>query len=167
MLVDQQAAQERILFEKFSQALDRKTSISQTLLFPQAITFSPADYSLVLELAAEFQDLGFQLSEFGPNTFLVNGIPADVPPNSEKELLESLLEQYKNNLSGLRLNKRESLARAMAKRVAARFNNRLSDLEMNALVDKLFACQVPGYTPDGQKTLVMLDKDKLQGMFSE
>lgn len=165
MLVDQQAAQERILFEKFSQSLDKKTGVSQTLLFPQAITFSPADYSLVLELASEFQDLGFQLSEFGPNTFVVNGIPADVPQNSEKELLESLLEQYKNNLSGLKLNKRESLARAMAKRVAARFNNRLSDLEMNALVDKLFACQTPNYTPDGHKTLVMLDKDRLQEFF--
>src|SRR5688572_1974514 len=166
ILVDQQAAQARILFEKFSQALDRNTSITQTLLFPLAITFSPADHSLVLELASEFQDLGFQLSEFGHNTFLVNGIPADVPPNSEKELLESLLEQYKNNLTGLKLNKRESLARAMAKRVAARFNSKLSDLEMNALVDKLFACQTPNYTPDGHKTLVMLDKDRLQEFFN-
>jgi DNA mismatch repair protein MutL len=165
MLVDQQAAQERILFEKFSNALDKKTSVSQTLLFPQAISFSPADYSLVLELASEFQDLGFRFGEFGPNTLLINGIPADVPPNSEKELLESLLEQYKNNLSGLKLDKRESLARAIAKRVAARFTNKLSDLEMNALVDKLFACQVPGYTPDGHKTLVMLDKDRLQEFF--
>ncbi|MBK0401752.1 DNA mismatch repair endonuclease MutL [Adhaeribacter sp. BT258] len=165
MLVDQQAAQERILFEKFSSALDKKTGVSQTLLFPQAISFSPSDYSLVIELSAEFQDLGFQLSEFGHNTMLINGIPADVPPSSEKELLESLLEQYKNNLSGLKLNKRESLARAMAKRVAARFSNRLSDLEMNALVDKLFACQTPNYTPDGHKTIVMLDKDRLQEFF--
>jgi DNA mismatch repair protein MutL len=165
MLVDQQAAQERILFEKFSNALDKKIGVSQTLLFPQAISFSPADYSLVLELASEFQDLGFQFSEFGHNTLLINGIPADVPANNEKELLESLLEQYKNNLSGLKLDKRESLARAMAKRVAARFTNKLSDLEMNALVDKLFACQVPGYTPDGSKTLVMLDKDRLQEFF--
>ena len=53
----------------------------------------------------------------------------------------------------------------MAKRVAARFSNRLSDLEMNALVDKLFACQTPNYTPDGHKTLVMLDKDRLQEFF--
>ncbi|MFC5269377.1 DNA mismatch repair endonuclease MutL [Adhaeribacter terreus] len=165
MLVDQQAAQERILFEKFSSALDKKTGVSQTLLFPQAISFSPSDYSLVLELSAEFQDLGFQFSEFGHNTLLINGIPADVPQSSEKELLESLLEQYKNNLSGLKVSKRESLARAMAKRVAARFSNRLSDLEMNALVDKLFACQTPNYTPDGHKTLVMLDKDRLQEFF--
>ncbi|HSI90967.1 MAG TPA: DNA mismatch repair endonuclease MutL [Adhaeribacter sp.] len=165
MLVDQQAAQERILYEKFSQSLEKKTGVSQTLLFPQAITFSPADHSLLLELQQEFQDLGFQLSEFGQNTLVVNGIPSDVPPNSEKELLESLLEQYKNNLSSLKLDKRESLARAMARRVAARFANRLSELEMNALVDKLFACQTPNYTPDGRKTLVMLDKDRLQEFF--
>jgi DNA mismatch repair protein MutL len=165
MLVDQQAAQERILYEKFRQSLERKTGASQALLFPQAITFAPADYSLVKELSTEFEAVGFRFSEFGPQTLLVNGIPADVAPGSEKELLESLLEQYKNNLSDLKLDKPESLARAMARRVAAKFTNRLSELEMNALVDKLFACSVPNYTPGGHKTLVMLDKDKLQEFF--
>jgi DNA mismatch repair protein MutL len=167
MLVDQQAAQERILYEKFVTALVKKTGASQTLLFPQAITFAPFDYSLLSELALEFQDLGFQFSEFGQNTLLVNGIPADVPQANEKELLESLLEQYKNNLTSLKLDRHESLARAMAKRVAARFTNRLTELEMNALVDKLFACQVPNYTPDGHKTLVMLDKDRIHLMFND
>jgi DNA mismatch repair protein MutL len=165
MVVDQQAAQERILYEKYLGTLQRKTGSSQQLLFPQTVVFSPADFDLVVELAEEFRALGFLLSEFGKNTIVVNGIPADVPARDEKELLEGLLEQYKNNLSTMKLNRRESLARAMARRVASRLTGRLTDLEMNALVDQLFACQVPNYTPGGQKTLVIMELNQLQGLF--
>ena len=167
MLVDQQAAQERILFEKYSHSLQKNSGSSQTLLFPQAVQLSPGDYDLLQQLSGEFNALGFVFSEFGRNTIVVNGIPADVPARDEKALVEELLEQYKNNLQELTLSKKENLARSMAKRVASRFTSRLTDLEMNALVDKLFGCQVPGYTPGGQKTLVMLELGQLQNFFSK
>jgi DNA mismatch repair protein MutL len=165
MVVDQQAAQERILYEKYVSSLQKKTGSSQQLLFPQTVSFSPADFDLVMELAEEFRALGFLFSDFGRNTVVVNGIPADVPARDEKELFEGLLEQYKNNLSSMKLDKRESLARAMARRVSSRLAGRLTDLEMNALVDRLFACQMPNYTPGGQKTLVILEMNQLQELF--
>ncbi|AMM50170.1 DNA mismatch repair protein MutL [Rufibacter sp. DG15C] len=165
LMVDQQAAQERILFEKYSQALGKRSGASQQLLFPQTVHLSPADYSLIMELAEEFNALGFVFSEFGQNTIVVNGIPAEVPLRDERELIEGLLEQYKNNLSSLKVDRQENLARAMAKRVASRLTGRLSDQEMNALVDQLFACQVPNYTPSGQKTLVILQMEQLQDLF--
>ncbi|WP_205502875.1 DNA mismatch repair endonuclease MutL [Rufibacter psychrotolerans] len=165
MVVDQQAAQERILYEKYSQALGKRTGASQQLLFPQALQLSPADFSLVMELAEEFSALGFVFNDFGNNTLVVNGIPAEIPLRDERELIEGLLEQYKNNLSALKVDRQENLARAMAKRVASRLTGKLSDQEMNALVDRLFACQVPNYTPGGQKTLVILQTEQLQDLF--
>lgn len=165
MVVDQQAAQERILFEKYSHALGKRTGASQQLLFPQTLHLSPGDYSLVMELAEEFKALGFVFNEFGQNTLVLNGIPAEVPLRDERELVEGLLEQYKNNLSSLKVDRQENLARAMARRVASRLTGRLSDHEMNALVDRLFACQVPNYTPYGQKTLVILQTSQLQDLF--
>ncbi|GGK66189.1 DNA mismatch repair endonuclease MutL [Rufibacter glacialis] len=165
MVVDQQAAQERILYEKYSQALGKRTGASQQLLFPQTLQLSPADFSLVMELTEEFTALGFVFNDFGSNTLVVNGIPAEIPLRDEKELIEGLLEQYKNNLSALKVDRQENLARAMAKRVASRLTGRLSDQEMNALVDRLFGCQVPNYTPSGQKTLVILQTEQLQDLF--
>lgn len=165
MLVDQQAAQERILYEHYTASLQKNSGGSQALLFPQAVQLSPADYDLLQQLTGEFNALGFSFSEFGKNTIVLNGIPVDVSARDEKALVEELLEQYKNNLQEISLSKKENLARAMARRVASRFTNRLTDLEMNALVDKLFACQVPGYTPSGQKTLVMMNLDQLQNFF--
>ncbi|MBC3541337.1 DNA mismatch repair endonuclease MutL [Rufibacter sediminis] len=165
MVVDQQAAQERILYEKYSQALGKRTGASQQLLFPQTLQLSPADFSLVMELSEEFTALGFVFNDFGNNTLVVNGIPAEIPLRDEKELIEGLLEQYKNNLSAMKVDRQENLARAMAKRVASRLTGRLSDQEMNALVDRLFGCQVPNYTPSGQKTLVILQTEQLQDLF--
>lgn len=165
MLVDQQAAQERILYEQYTASLQKNSGGSQALLFPQAVELSPGDYDLLQQLATEFNALGFVFSEFGKHTIVLNGIPADIPARDEKALLEELLEQYKNNQQELTLSKKENLARAMAKRVASRFTGKLTDLEMNALVDKLFACQMPNYTPSGQKTLVMLELGQLQHFF--
>ena len=165
MIVDQQAAQERILYEKYMASLQKKTGASQALLFPQTIDLSPADAILVKELAVEFKAMGFQFEDFGGNTIILNGIPADVHAANEKELLEELVEQYKNNSATLKLDKSENLARAMAKRLASRSLARMSDLEMNSLVDKLFACQVPNYTPGGQKTLVIMELSQLHDLF--
>ena len=165
MIIDQQAAQERILYEKYIASLQKKTGASQALLFPQTVQLSPADAALIHELAAEFKDMGFLFEDFGGNTIILNGIPADVHAVNEKELLEELIEQYKNNSSTLKLDKRENLARAMAKRLASRSLSRMSDLEMNSLVDKLFACQVPNYAPGGQKTLVIMQLGQLHDLF--
>lgn len=165
MIVDQQAAQERILYEKYINSLQKKGVTSQALLFPQTVELSPADAALVKELTAEFKDMGFLFEDFGGNTIILNGVPADIHAANEKELLEELIEQYKNNAANLKLDKRENLARAMAKRLAFKLQPRMSDLEMNSLVDKLFACQVPNYTPGGQKTLVIMELGQLHELF--
>ena len=167
LIVDQQAAQERILYEKYSALLQKKTGASQALLFPQTLQLSPGDAALMHELAAEFKDMGFLFEDFGGNTIILNGIPADVHAANEKELLEELIEQYKNNSATLKLDKRENLARAMARRIASRSLSRMSDLEMNSLVDKLFACQVPNYAPGGQKTLVIMELGQLHELFQK
>ena len=167
LIIDQQAAQERILYEKYSVLLQKKTGASQALLFPQTLQLSPADAALVHELAGEFKDMGFLFEDFGGNTIILNGIPADVHAANEKELLEELIEQYKNNSATLKLDKRENLARAMARRIASRSLARMSDLEMNSLVDKLFACQVPHYAPGGQKTLVIMELGQLHDLFQK
>jgi DNA mismatch repair protein MutL len=165
MLVDQQAAQERILYEKFNLALQKNAGTTQTLLFPEVLQFSAGDFSIVQELTVELQALGFVFNHFGTNAIVINGIPAEVPPGREKELFEGLIEQYHNNREALALDKKEIMARSMAKRVASRLVTRMSETEINALVDKLFASQVPNYTPSGQKTLVMMDLNQLQGLF--
>jgi DNA mismatch repair protein MutL len=167
MLIDQEAARERILYEQYAAGQERGGGgHSQALLFPRPLTFSPADYAVLGELTPSLHLLGFRFAEFGPNTIAVEAVPADLPAQGEKELLEGLIEQFRSGAAPLRLDRREALARALARRVAlATSQPRLPDVELNALVDKLFACQVPNYTPDGRPTVVLLDGEQLAAYF--
>ncbi|KAA9332300.1 DNA mismatch repair endonuclease MutL [Hymenobacter busanensis] len=166
MLIDQAAARERILYEQYQDTLTNETGASQALLFPRTVTFTPQDFAVLREMTDELQSIGFRFAEFGPNTIAVEALPAEVPASAdEKALLEGLLEQFRVGGSRAQLDRREQLARSLARRVAASVPARLAEVEMNALVDKLFACQVPGYTPDGRRTLVMLEADHLQEFF--
>lgn len=166
MLIDHLAARERILYEQYQRNLAQENSSSQTLLFPRTVSFTPADFAVLREVTEELHALGFRFQEFGPNTIVIEGLPTDVSHRSnEKELLEGLLEQFRLPVGRVRLDRREQLARALARRVAAGAAARLSEMEMTALVDRLFACETPGYTPDGQRTLVMLELDQLQAFF--
>ena len=166
LLIDQEAARERILYEQYRQELGRAVGTSQTLLFPRTVTFSPADFAVLRELTEPLHALGFIFNEFGPRTIAVEAIPAGMPAQDEKELLESLIEQFRVTAGPLKLDQSESLARALARRVAAgTAATRLPESELNALADRLFACQTPGYTPDGRKTLVLLDGQQLADFF--
>jgi DNA mismatch repair protein MutL len=166
MLIDQEAARERILYEQYAAGQERSTVHSQALLFPRPLTFSPADYSILQELTQPLHLLGFRFAEFGPLTIAIEAVPADLPAQGEKELLESLIEQFRSGAAPLKLDRREALARALARRVAqATSQARLPEIELSALVDKLFACQVPNYTPDGRPTVVLLDGQQLADFF--
>lgn len=165
MIIDQQAAHERILFEKFLNQFKNQSGASQQSLFPQAITLSAADFTLVLEMQQEIEALGFKIDVFGKNTFIVNGIPGNVSTGREKELFEGLLEQFKMNQSELALPIRENLARSLAKRAALKSGQKLEREEMQSLIDSLLACATPNYAPDGKPTFFIFGLDKIENYF--
>jgi len=166
MIVDQQLAHERILFEKFLEQTKDKSLQSQQSLFPQSVTFSAADFALVLEMEQEIQALGFRFEIFGKNTLLINGVPANIPSNREKELFEGLIEQFKINQAELALPLRENLARALAKRAATKSGQKLEREEMYALLDSLFACKTPNYAIDGRPTYFIFELNKIESYFN-
>jgi DNA mismatch repair protein MutL len=164
-VVDQQAAHERILFEKFVRHLRSKHIQSQQLMFPVTVTLSPADFAMVWELEAELRALGFQFDPFGKETVLVTAVPADLS-GQESRLLEDLLEQFKGHQHQLNLPLNEKLAAALAKRGSLAAGKLLQPEEMRTLVQQLFACQQPGYTPDGNPTFFQLETSNIERYFT-
>lgn len=165
MIVDQQAAHERILFEKFQRQMRHKTAQSQQSLFPQTITLPAADFALVLEMQQEIEALGFRIEVFGKNTFLVNGVPANIPAHREKDLFEGLIEQFKVNQSQLSVPLSENLVRSLAKRAALKSGQPLLRDEMLTLVDSLFLCKNPNNAPDGRPTFFIFELNKIESYF--
>ncbi len=166
MFVDQQAAHERILFEKNLQRMALNTGESQQSLFPQTVELTAADFALALEMAPEIRALGFRFEVFGRHSFMVEGIPAHVTPGREKVLFEGLIEQFKANQATLSLPIRENLALALARRAGIRNGQPLEKEEMATIVDQLMACKTPNFTPDGKPTFFIFEFGKIESYFN-
>jgi len=164
MLIDQQAAHERVLFEKYLLQLKGVPGNSQQSLFPQTLTLSAPDFALVMEMEKEICALGFRFEVFGKNTLLISGMPAEILSN-EKELFEGLIGQFKNQAE-LHLPLRENLAQALAKRASIKAGQKITAEEMESLTGSLFACPNPNFTPDGRPTFFLLDSSKIESYFS-
>ncbi len=167
MLVDQQSAHERVLYEKYLQQINRRAGPAQQDLFPQAIEFSSGDFMLMKELQEDLRSIGFDLREFGVNTFVLHGSPPDLESGLEKQTLESLLEQFKNNKTLNTIDHHENLARSMAKNMSIKSGRTLSQKEMKTLIDELFACEKPYLSVDGKSTVVMMNMDEVKKLFSK
>lgn len=164
-LVNQQNAHERILYERFMNALDGKPIATQSSLFPSTLELAPADAVLLEELLPDLHELGYLLEPFGNHTFVIQGTPADVDQGNERTAIERMLEQYKHFSSDLKFSKREKLLRSMALQQSIKTGTALSETEMRRLVDDLFTCQVPNTTANGKPTYLEFKKDELDKLF--
>jgi DNA mismatch repair protein MutL len=165
LLLDQQAAHERVLYEQYMHAAEHQRILCQQKLFPRVVQLSSADYELMEELVPELQLMGFDVSGFGNNNMIVHGVPADLHQANEEELMAGILEDLKQNTANNTANRRERLAWFMARRAAVHKHRKLSEEEMRNLLSDLFRTQQPAYTPSGKKTYVVLLEDDLLRLF--
>jgi len=165
LLIDQQSAHERILYEQYLQVLEQQSAVSQKQLFPRTLTLSAADSVVLGAILEQVNLLGFDIQAFGGNTFVVNGVPAELAgKKDELALIETLMEQYKSNLD-MKLGAAESIARAMARSAAIRRGQVLTVPEMQSLIDRLFACTTPYKSPSGRFCFVTYELDDLAKRF--
>lgn len=165
ILIDQQAAHERIMYERYLELLDKNKGETQRQLFPQSLDLNAADAQMLLGILPEINNLGFDIQEFGKNSFVIHGFPADIQHGDEKKMIEELIEQYKMNASVSRLGKREMLAKSLAYSSAIKAGKTLSVEEMKTLIDELFACENPYTAPNGRFTFVSFSNDELEKRF--
>jgi len=164
-LVNQQNAHERVLYERFMQAVEGKPIAVQSSLFPVTMELAPADAVILQELLPDLNQLGYLLEPFGNNTFVIQGTPADMEQGNEKMAIEKMLEQYKHFSSDLKFNRREKLLRSLALQQSIKAGKALSAKEMTALLDDLFACATPNTTANGKPTYLEFKKEEMDKMF--
>ncbi len=165
LLLNQQNAHERILYERFSNAVSGKAIATQQSLFPATIELAPADTIMLTELLPDLKQLGYQLEPFGNNTFVIQGTPADMPQAGESNAIEKLLEQYKHFSNDLKYSKREKLLRSLSLQQSVKIGTALSQKEMKQLSEDLFLCVTPNATPTGKPTYMSFKKEELDRMF--
>ncbi|MFT4679226.1 MAG: DNA mismatch repair protein MutL [Flavobacteriales bacterium] len=165
MVIDQQLAHERVLFEKNLSWLDSAAGPSQQLLFPETISLSMGDYGVISEHLDAIRALGFDIEDFGGQSFKVNGIPADSKNDNAQSLMESLIGQIIETRNIQQLEPRQELALSMARTTGIKRGMAMSAEEMHHLVDELFACQVPNYCPAGSPTIATFTLEEILQKF--
>jgi DNA mismatch repair protein MutL len=166
MLIHIRRAQERIWYERLLQEWNGQNAASQQVLFPISYELPPQDALLLNEVLADLARIGFDIAPFGQNTFVVQGIPAGLPPGEEKYVLDEVVDHLKHE-SPDAVNKRtEQLLAHMARRLSRNKHAIMQPESQQALIDELFGCSQPEYAPDGKKVFVMIKTEDLEGMLN-
>jgi DNA mismatch repair protein MutL len=160
LLIHQQSAHERVLYEQMKNASRDKPVAAQRSMFPSTLELVAADAAILGELTEDLQQLGYLIEPFGKNSFVIQGTPADVEPGNEKQVIDILLEQYKHFNQELKFSKREKLVRSLARQRSVKAGERLTEREMKQLVNDLFNCQQSNTTPDGNPTYLEFKQEQ-------
>lgn len=162
MIIDQKKAHERILFEQYLRSMAMNKAVTQRSLYPEKIDLNHEDYLLYQDIADDLSVIGFDVSDLGGNTIVINGVPDAAAGQNETELLEQLLDEYKDTENTIKGNLKERVAASLAKASSIDHGKVLSQTEMQNLVDELFACENPNYSSTGKKTLSIININELE-----
>lgn len=167
LIVDQQRAHERIVYEHYLKTtLDNRIS-SQQMLFAEQLEVSAGDFSLMQQLLPEFKIMGFDLEVFGKNSFVVNGIPSDLQEFNIQQTIDFILESYKINTIDAKIERHDNLSRAIAKSTSIKYGKVLQDLEMKQLLMALFDCENPLYTANGKSIMMEVENSEMEKFFKK
>ena len=162
MVIDQKRAHERILYERLMSVLENHEVASQQQLFPETFELNASDATLLTSILPDLRALGFDIRDFGKNSFIINGTPGVLNTSSPIEIIESLLEEFKNSPVNLQEKAREAVAISLAQASAIPYGQALRPAEINELIDNLFACTTPNFSPRGKKILSIMPLDDFE-----
>ena len=165
IILHQQLAHERVLYEKYQKA-SAHPHATQKSLFPVVLELSPSDAILLDEMLEDLSIIGYEIESFGNNSFIIQGIPADVLSGNEKNAIELLLEQFKHFTGEIKYSKREKLIRCMSRQMAIKAGQSLSQKEMHSIIQSLSDCDIPNVTASGAPTYIEFKESYLDGLFS-
>jgi DNA mismatch repair protein MutL len=164
-LVDQHAAHERVLFEKLMTQHEMRNIPSQSLLTPAVVTLPPQSSNLITSQLSTLQHFGFDVEEFGPNTFQVRAMPVLFMGSDPSAALDALVEDFEEDETPLQNEVEAKLAARVCKRMAVKAGQVLSNEEQRALLTDLEACDSPRTCPHGRPTMIHLSVDMLERQF--
>ena len=167
IIVDQQRAHERVMYEFYQNCLKKQTGSSQQLLFPQTITLSASDFTLVESIIDELHAAGFEAEPFGGKELIIRGVPAESKNTDPVRFLESVLEEVKNHSDRKNEEHLDTVALALARSSSIRAGQVLAEIEMRELLDQLFACELPYHSATGTPTIVTFTLSELEQKFKK
>lgn len=165
VLIDQNRAHLRILYDEYATNIKNRRKISQRLLFPETIEVSPEESLVISSIPEELEYAGFELAFLGNNTYSINALPSGIEPSCASELLKSMLRNTIEVGCEVQDEIVDAISLSLAKAAAIPYNKKLSEEEMEHMVASLFASSSPNYAPDGKNILIIISDQELHNRF--
>jgi DNA mismatch repair protein MutL len=164
MVIDQRRAHERILYENFMTTLTNNAIASQQQLFPQTFDLHAADAELLRSVLDDLKLLGFDVRAFGNNSFIINGTPAMLNRSAPLEIIEGMLEDLKSTATNFKERAREKVAASLARASAIPYGYAMKPEEISQMIDQLFGCSTPNFSPAGKQVLIIIPVEQFEKM---
>ena len=165
VLVNQQRAHERILYEEFLKSITVSKSMTQKLLFPLEIVYSAYEIALFKELKPSLEQVGFEFESVDKERVVLSGLPINVNEVEAKQVLEQLVFDLREGIPDSSFSQNDCIAKSIAKSLAVKTGMSLSEKEQSNIVDALFACKEPDISPFGKTTFITMNLDELDKKF--
>lgn len=165
MIIDQQRAHIRVLYDQYLQQIEQRQGISQGVLFPEILELPASEAVVLQQISDDLSAIGFDLSNLGGGSYAINGVPSGIDGLSPVQLIRNMIHTAMEKGCDVKEEVHSTLALTLAKAAAIVYGQVLSNEEMTKLVDSLFACATPNYTPDGKTVLSVIKEDDIEKLF--
>ena len=166
LVIDQNRAHQRILYEKFLKYLTIKEAISQQLLFPITLVFSKREIDIILKLKTDLEDTGFNFDRIEDEEVVISGVPTRIPEAEVKSVFEQLISDFEHEVPEQNFSTADLMSKSMAFTLSIKTGQELNVTEQMHLVDSLFACKEPDVTPTGKRTFTTIDINTIEKKFT-
>lgn len=165
MLIDQHRAHIRVLFDRYMMQIQQKQGMSQGVLFPEILQLPASEATMLESIMDDLSAVGFELSNLGGGSYAINGIPSGIEGLDPLELVRNMLHTAMEKGNDVKEEIQGILALTLARAAAIVYGQVLTNEEMVSLVDSLFACAAPNYTPDGKTVLATIKEEEIEKLF--
>jgi len=166
VLIDQNAAHQRILYEEYLAKVTMEGIGHQQLLFPLKVNISKNDIAVVKQIALDLQSAGFHIAEIQDEAVILDSIPTTISEKQVIGILESLIDNFKNEVPESSFSQIDLITKSLAKSLAIKPGTSLNSKEQESILNKLFSCKEPNYSPFGKKTYITMSLEDLEEKFN-
>lgn len=165
LIIDQNRAHQRVLYENFLKHITVKEATSQQLLFPLELSITPNECLIIKNMQTDLEHTGFVFSDIKEESLTVTGVPVGVPESEVSIIIEQLISDVETNVPDASFSAADLLAKSMAKSLAIKNGQQLNSTEQEHLVNSLFACKEPSVSPINRPTFITMDASSIEKKF--
>jgi len=166
VLIDQNLAHQRILYEEYLAKLTIDGIAAQQLLFPLNISLNTSDIEIIRGLKSDLKSAGINICDIKQDSVIIDALPITISESRITSFIEELIENFKNEIPETSLSPIDTIAKCLAVNLAIKPGTKLTNKEQENILNELFCCKEPNFSPFGKTTFITISMEELEDKFN-